>query len=140
MRAALRRRVTVALLIALAFPLVSCDSGGSGGGEPIWIGDWKVTSVDGGEGEVGNYWTLSREELEVRDVSTRNGETTCGIIRLAVSNVSGNEVEFVEPNLTLRFEGSGDQITATTIEKSIDPEDVGGTVTLQSVDRVPDCN
>lgn len=141
MRTTLRRRLFFSLLLALALPLISCDSGGSGDSEPIWIGDWEAISVDGPDYEEDSIWSLTKDELEIRDVKTGSEESgSCDLFEFNVDNIDGNTVEYSvdEGSFVLEFEESGNQIIATVTE-SPDPDEEGATITLDPVSSVPDC-
>lgn len=144
MRTALRQGFLFSLLLALAIPLASCDSGGSSGGGPEWTGNWEVVSFDeGGAPETPNYWDLSESELRIF-IDSAGTDTQC-IDRadFEVTERDGNIVSFlasaqeVEPQtVEFRFEVSGETMTATILESS-DEEGVGDELMLEKIEDIP---
>jgi hypothetical protein len=130
MRKVLRRGFFFSLLLALALPLVSCDSGGSNGSSssPEWTGNWKVIKENGEATDRDAAWSISENEIKV--VSDFRGD--CAVdgdpSRWEITNVDGN---------TLTIEGQTDGALDGEFEA-----DVGGdgnlTITLVSGGDVPE--
>jgi len=133
MRLILRQGLFFALLLALAFLFVSCDSGGSN--NPSWTGDWEaVSSTDGGYDE-GEYWAISTEKIELKEPIRSGGCTT---EEFTITNIDGNTVVVTEESSgrqgVFKFEGSGDIITVR------EGDEGEGSITLESVSSFPECN
>jgi hypothetical protein len=81
------RQHLFSLLLALALPLVSCDSGGSNGGgsSPGWVGTWELLSVEDGEVPDEAYYSFSEEEI--RFVASEEAVPNCFSDALVMTDV-----------------------------------------------------
>jgi hypothetical protein len=132
MRTLLRRGLYVSLLVAICFSLTACDSGGSSGGDPKWVGNWEVTNAD----EL-TYWLLTKEELEIRSFAGNNEDNCVGSLTVDIVDSGSSEFTTELPDGgegTFEIEGSGDELTAIPSASGEDNRE------LSAVDSVPPCN
>lgn len=133
--------ILLCFVLAVSVIVMGCDSSNSNPGEPFWIGKWEVTSVEGGELQQGAFWSITSEQLLIKEIENiQNEPNTCGVDReLSVTNVDGNTVDFSSDDgeVVLEFEGSKDEMNATVLE-SFNSDEVGAEATAQAVSELPD--
>lgn len=135
MRKVLRRGLFLSLLLALVFPLVSCDSGGSNS-SPDWVGNWEITEVADGSPPAAPFFLDLDEDQFTQIVEGSNG---CIIANNDVLEQDGDVVtlDIEEGTERLSLDVSDGTLTVTAIE-SDDPNTSGGDeITAVSVDSDP---
>lgn len=144
MLTAFRKGVLLSVLFALCFTFVACDSGGSdGGSSPEWEGQWELLSFEEGPPESPNYWDLSESDLQIY-VDSSGADTQCES-RLGyevterednIVTFSGSTPNVEDETVELRFEVSGETMTATILDAS-EEEAIGDDLTLSKIDDIP---
>jgi hypothetical protein len=130
MRKALRRGLSLSLLLALAFPLTSCDSGGTNGSSSSaeWTGNWKVIEVNGEATDRDAAWSISEDEI--KSVADFRGD--CAVDgdpdRWKITKVDGN---------TLTIEGQSDGALDGKLEANVG-SDGNLTITIVSGGDAPE--
>lgn len=85
----------MSLLLLFAFPLVSCDSGGSGGDSgPSWVGQWRVTESSGlspDERPPGEYY-FSITESAWTDIFEDEEQSGCEINKFEIVESESDRV------------------------------------------------
>jgi len=129
----------IALLLLLALPLASCDSGGSNGsgGSPEWTGNWKVIEVNGEVTDRDAAWSISEDQI--KSVADLRGD--CAVDgdpdRWKITNIEGNALTIegqTDGALDGKLEadvGSGGNLTITIVSGGDAPE--GSTQTFKPI-------
>jgi hypothetical protein len=141
MRKALRYSLFLSVLLALTFPLSSCDSGGSNSSSSSaeWTGNWKLIEVNGEATDRDAAWSISEDEI--KSVADFRGD--CAVDgdpdRWKITNVEGNTLTIegqTDGTLDGKFEadvGSGGNLTITIVSGGDAPE--GSTQTFKPIDQ-----
>lgn len=116
---ALLRTLSLSLFVVVGLSVVGCDSGGSNGGSPNWVGNWKDS-----EGKI----ALSLSKDEVKEAEVFNG--FCRVFESNVTNINGNTITVQKDDGPAEFtieEASNGELTFSSTE-------FDGRQTLQSAD------
>jgi hypothetical protein len=131
MRKALRRGLFLSLLLALALPLASCDSGGSNS-SPDWVGNWEVNGTTNR-----TFFDLDQDQFTtIEDLSSG-----CDITNQDVLEQDGDvvTVDLPDQSGTSKFnlDVSDGTLTLTVVESDNPNVSSGDEATAASVDGDP---
>lgn len=119
------RTLSLSLLVVVGLSVVGCDSGGSNGGGPDWVGTWQVTSVTYSSGDeasppVTTYWEITKDTFTETTSRSFTGcvstpgddiDTDDNVLTYTQADGDGGTVEG-------EFEVSDGELTVDVIEAS----------------------
>lgn len=147
MSTAFCRRLPLIVLLGLCFSVISCDSESPSDSTSDWVGKWEIVAVNPVDPLTDpTYWNLTEKELKVVEDETNEDsqDEPCDLFTFDVKEMDGNTVGFRGTTeqffgiqeFTLRFEVSGETLTATVVEAD-DARAIGIEITLSPVGEIP---